>query len=172
MPDHEGEALGIGNDEPAAPHMRKILVAQETQRPGDMHPRQSHGIGDVDAALAGAPIKVNVRIRAPRCHPMSMETRGTVAAPDPITRGLTYWTSTQAPHGHRNEIAPGEAWFEAGPAPVLAWAPDDRVGYFSRVMILPRSLLGKSSLSYVNAEDADKPKLQRYTIFVDRFITI
>lgn len=74
--------------------------------------------------------------------------------------------------GHRTEIAPGEAWYEAGPAPVLAWAPDDRVGYFSRVMILPRKLLGKSSLSYVNPEDADKPKLQNYTVFIDRFITI
>jgi len=74
--------------------------------------------------------------------------------------------------GHRTEIAPGEAWYEAGPAPVLAWAPDDRVGHFSRVMILPRSLLGKSSLSYVNPEDADKPKLQNYTVFIDRFISI
>ena len=74
--------------------------------------------------------------------------------------------------GHRTEIAPGEAWYEAGPAPVLAWAPDDRVGHFSRVMILPRSLLDKSSLSYVNPEDAAKPKLQNYTVFIDRFITI
>ncbi len=74
--------------------------------------------------------------------------------------------------GHKTEIAPGEAWFEAGPSPVLAYAPDDRVGHFSRVMILPRSLLGKSSLSYVNPEDADKPKLQSYTVFIDRIIEI
>jgi len=74
--------------------------------------------------------------------------------------------------GHRTEIAPGEAWFEAGPSPVLAWAPEDRVGHFSRVMILPRSLLGKSSLSYVKPEDADKPKLQKYTVFIDRIIEI
>ena len=69
-------------------------------------------------------------------------------------------------------IRPGEAWFEAGPDPVLAWAPDDRVGHFSRVMILPRALQGISSLSYVNPEDADKPKLQKYTIFVDEFIEL
>jgi len=74
--------------------------------------------------------------------------------------------------GETKTIAPGEAWFEAGPDPVLAWAPDDRVGHFSRVMILPRSLKGKSSLSYVNAADADKPKLQKYTIFVDEFIEL
>ena len=69
-------------------------------------------------------------------------------------------------------IRPGEAWFEAGPDPVLAWAPDDRVGHFSRVMILPRALKGKSSLSYVDPNDADKPKLQKYTIFVDEFIEL
>lgn len=74
--------------------------------------------------------------------------------------------------GHKTEIVPGEAWYEAGPSPVLAYAPDDRVGHFSRVMILPRALLGKSSLSYVNPEDADKPKLQSYTVFIDRIIEI
>jgi carbon-monoxide dehydrogenase large subunit len=86
--------------EPGAPQLydnvkNNISVRQET-----VH-------GDIDGALANAAIKVSVRIRSPRCHPMSMEPRGTVAAPDPITRGLTYWTSTQAPHGHRNEIAAG-----------------------------------------------------------------
>jgi hypothetical protein len=74
--------------------------------------------------------------------------------------------------GHTHQIAPGEPWFEAGPDPVLAWAPDDRPGHFSRVMILPRALKGKSSISYVNPEDAEKPKLQRYTIFVDELIAI
>ena len=67
-------------------------------------------------------------------------------------------------------IAPGEAWFEAGPDPVHAWAPDDKPGCFSRVMILPRRLKGESSIRYANAEDADKPKLQKYTIFCDAFI--
>ncbi len=74
--------------------------------------------------------------------------------------------------GKTRTIAPGEAWFEAGPDPVLAWAPDDRIGHFSRVMILPRALKGKSSISYVSAEDADKPKLQKYTIFIDQFIEL
>ncbi len=67
-------------------------------------------------------------------------------------------------------IAPGEAWFEAGQDPVYAWAPDDKPGCFSRVMILPRRLKGQSSIRYVDAADADKPKLQKYTIFVDAFI--
>lgn len=74
--------------------------------------------------------------------------------------------------GHKTVIAPGEAWFEAGPDPVYAYAPDDKPGHFSRVMILPRRLEGKSSIRYVNADDADKPKLQKYTIFIDAFIDI
>ena len=74
--------------------------------------------------------------------------------------------------GNTHQIAAGEPWFEAGPIPVLAWAPDDKPGNFSRVMILPRALKGKSSISYVNNEDKDKPKRQKYTIFLDQFIEI
>ena len=35
-------------------------------------------------------------------------------------------------------------------------------------MILPATLVGKSSIRYVNAEDQSKPKTQSYTVFVDR----
>ncbi len=90
----------------------------------------------------------------------------------PGTRFLLQGGFTVETQGHKTSIAPGEAWFETGPDPVLAWAPDDRPGYFSRVMILPRALKGKSSIKYMKPEDADKPKLQRYTIFIDEFITL
>ena len=90
----------------------------------------------------------------------------------PGIRCLLKGAFTVETQGHKTHIDAGEAWFEAGPDPVLAYAPDDRPGNFSRVMILPRNLLGKSSISYVNIEDATKPKLQRYTIFIDEFITI
>ena len=90
----------------------------------------------------------------------------------PGIRCLLQGGFTVETEGQKKRIAPGGAWFESGPDPVLAYAPDDRPGNFSRVMILPRSLKGKSSISYVNPEDADKPKLQRYTIFIDEFITI
>ena len=73
-------------------------------------------------------------------------------------------------HGKTTAIAKHEAWFEAGPDAVYAWAPDDQPAAFARVMILPRALKGKSSIRYVNAEDSDKPKPQRYTIFLDEFI--
>jgi quercetin dioxygenase-like cupin family protein len=68
-----------------------------------------------------------------------------------------------ARHGYR----PLEAWFEAGPDPVYAAASATEPTAFARVMLLPRSLLGKSSISYVNPEDLAKPKSQRYQVFID-----
>ena len=61
-------------------------------------------------------------------------------------------------------------WFEAGPDPVFAQA-GDRPTRFVRVMILPRALIGKSSIQYVNDEDKEKPKAQQYRVFVDAPLT-
>jgi hypothetical protein len=68
--------------------------------------------------------------------------------------------------------APGGAWFEAGPTPVFAQAAQDRASRFIRVMILPAELKGRSSIAYVNAEDRDKPKSQRYKGYLDETITL
>ena len=70
-------------------------------------------------------------------------------------------------HGRSTSIGPGGAWFESGPQPVFAQAAADRPSRFIRVMILPRVLTGKSSLSLVNEEDKSKPRAQQYKIFVD-----
>lgn len=69
--------------------------------------------------------------------------------------------------GHSKSFGPGGAWFEAGPDPVFAQAANDRPSRFVRVMILPISYLGKSSITYVNQEDLDKPKAQVYKSYVD-----
>ena len=69
--------------------------------------------------------------------------------------------------GARHAYRPLEAWFEAGPDPVYAAASRAEPSAFVRVMVLPRSLLGKSSISYVNPEDLAKPKSQRYQVFID-----
>ncbi|HEX4553688.1 MAG TPA: hypothetical protein VH249_06865 [Xanthobacteraceae bacterium] len=69
-------------------------------------------------------------------------------------------------HGASTSYGPGGAWFESGPEPVFAQGAD-RPTRFVRVMILPRTLLGKSSISYVNEEDKTRPKSQQYKIFVD-----
>ena len=75
-------------------------------------------------------------------------------------------------NGKHHDIAPGGAWFEAGPDPVLALASKTEPTAFVRVMILPRELKGKSSIRYVKPEDADKPKMQTYRIFADEFIEL
>ena len=69
-------------------------------------------------------------------------------------------------HGRSASYGPGGAWFEAGPDPVFAQAAD-RASRFIRVMILPRGLLGRSSIRYVDPADADRPKSQTYKIYVD-----
>jgi hypothetical protein len=67
---------------------------------------------------------------------------------------------------HSTSYGPGCAWFESGPEPVFAEAAD-RPTRFIRVMILPRTYLGKSSVEYLNEEDKAKPKTQQYKIFAD-----
>jgi quercetin dioxygenase-like cupin family protein len=75
-------------------------------------------------------------------------------------------------NGEAHDIAPGGAWFEAGPDPVLALASKTERTAFARVMILPREIRGKSSIRYVRPEDADKPKTQTYRVFVDEPIDL
>lgn len=73
---------------------------------------------------------------------------------------------SKTPHGQ------GEAWFESGPEPVFAQADGDIPTRFIRAMILPLSLLGRSSISYVNEEDKDKPKSQSYRGYIDQPIEL
>jgi len=74
--------------------------------------------------------------------------------------------------GAVHRYTPLEPWFEAGPEPVYAKACPAMVTAFVRVMILPRELLGKSSITYVKPEDLDKPKNQKYQIFIDAPIAL
>ena len=73
-------------------------------------------------------------------------------------------------HGRSTSYGPGGAWFESGPEPVFAQVAD-RPTRFIRVMILPRALIGKSSIAYVNDEDRARPKSQQYEIYADAPIT-
>tara|TARA_R110002167_G_scaffold30661_1_gene101291 strand:+ start:631 stop:1302 length:672 start_codon:yes stop_codon:yes gene_type:complete len=67
--------------------------------------------------------------------------------------------------GQSSSYAPGGAWFEAGPEPVFAQADGQIASRFIRAMVLPRTLLGTSSIRYVNEEDKAKPKSQSYRVF-------
>ena len=70
-------------------------------------------------------------------------------------------------HARSTSYGPGGAWYESGPDAVFAQAASDKPSRFIRVMILPRALLGKSSIQYVNADDKAKPKTQSYKIYAD-----
>ena len=74
--------------------------------------------------------------------------------------------------GRSASYGPGGAWFESGPEPVFAQASMDVPSQFIRAMVLPRSLLGASSIRYVNDEDRDKPKSQTYRVISERPISL
>jgi hypothetical protein len=67
--------------------------------------------------------------------------------------------------GSSTSYGPGGAWFEGGPEPVFLQAVEDIPSRFIRAMVLPKTLLGKSSIHYVNEEDRAKPKSQSYRNF-------
>ena len=71
-----------------------------------------------------------------------------------------------------SSYCPGGAWFESGPKPVFAQASINVSSRFIRTMVLPRSLLGASSIRYVNDEDRDRPKSQSYRVFSEKPITL
>jgi len=74
--------------------------------------------------------------------------------------------------GASHPYRPGEAWFENGADPVFAAGSERETTAFIRVMILPRAIIGKSSIRYVDAADKDKPRLQRYQIYIDHPIEL
>lgn len=88
------------------------------------------------------------------------------------TRCLLFGGIRIETQGHTHHYGPLGAWFEAGPDPVYAAASATEPSAFARVMLLPRALLGKSSIAYVNPEDLAKPKSQRYQVFLDAPVTL
>ncbi|MEP7029971.1 MAG: hypothetical protein ABI830_03460, partial [Pseudolabrys sp.] len=70
-------------------------------------------------------------------------------------------------HSRSTSYGPGGAWYESGPDPVFAQACAATPSRFIRVMILPRALIGKSSIQYVNEDDKAKPKTQTYKSYAD-----
>jgi quercetin dioxygenase-like cupin family protein len=85
----------------------------------------------------------------------------------PGIRVLLFGSIRIESQGATHTYGPGEPWFESGPDPVHAWTHPTEPTAFVRCMVLPAELKGQRSLRYVRDEDADKPKLQEYRIFVD-----
>jgi|TARA_B110000444_G_scaffold165064_1_gene154214 hypothetical protein len=70
-------------------------------------------------------------------------------------------------HENSNKYQSGDAWFENGVEPVFAQAQKNSTTSFIRVMILPGEFIGKTSITYVNEEDLEKPKTQIYKGYFD-----
>jgi len=68
-------------------------------------------------------------------------------------------------------VRPGGAWFESGREPVVARAAQEPTS-FVRCSILPADIRGRSSILYVDPDDASRGKPRRYTVWVDEPITL
>ena len=90
----------------------------------------------------------------------------------PGTRCLKEGSIRIDTEGRSSSYSPGGSWFEAGPEPVFAQADEQIASRFIRAMVLPRSLMGTSSISYVNEEDKAKPKSQTYRVFDEAAIEL
>lgn len=127
-------------------------------------------------ALLAAPIELDPGdAHLLRCDRVDFPPGG-VARPHthagPGIRVLLHGTIRIEMGGTSVERGPGDAWFEPGPEPVLATTTSDGPSAFVRCLVLPRRLLGLSSIAYVHPEDAARPKDQRYTVFVDAPIAL
>src|SRR5256885_5205365 len=67
------------------------------------HTRFEHG--PVEQALAAADIRIAQTFRHGRCSSVPMESRGVMAAVDPVDGTLTVWASSQSPHLMRSGLA-------------------------------------------------------------------
>ena len=88
--------------------------------------------------------------------------------PGPGIRYLLFGQITIDSEGAQRTYGPDEPWFERGPDPVLATTSADEPTAFVRVMLLPAEWAGKRTIAYVDPADADKPKTQRATIFLEQ----
>jgi quercetin dioxygenase-like cupin family protein len=87
--------------------------------------------------------------------------------PGPGIRCLLFGRITIDSEGAEHTYGPGEPWFERGPDPVLATTHPDEPSAFARVLLLPAEWAGKRTISYVDPADAEKPKTQRPTVFLE-----
>jgi quercetin dioxygenase-like cupin family protein len=88
--------------------------------------------------------------------------------PGPGIRYLLFGSITIDSEGAEHTYGPGEPWFESGPEPVLATTSPTEPSAFARVLLLPVEYAGRRTIRYVDPADADKPKTQRATIFLEQ----
>jgi carbon-monoxide dehydrogenase large subunit len=102
--------------------------------------------GDIDAAFAQAARVVKQRMVSQRLAAVPMEGRAIVAVHDPVTEGLTIWTSTQVPHSVRAALAKRLRLPENA---IRVIAPDVGGGFGVKIEIYPEDVL-VAALAYAH----------------------
>ena len=124
-----------------------------------------------DGALLTASVDVAAGGWLMRCDRVDFPPGGVAyrhTHPGPGVRCLLQGSITVETAGETHTYGPFEAWFESGPEPVLATASPTEETAFVRVMLLPVEWAGQRTIKYVDPSDADKPKTQRATIFLEQ----
>ena len=137
------ERVAVGYDPLPAAISPEAATAPGAPRVNDTWPDNLVSVtasakGDPAVALAGAEVVVSARLAYPRVAGMPLETRGVLAAPDPIGGGLTVWTSTQVPFAVRSAIAPVVALPEER---VRVLVPDVGGGFGVKGHVYPEEIL-------------------------------
>ena len=131
------------------------LVYDEVK--GNLSVREATVHGDVDSALKSAAIRIKANIRSPRCHAVPIEGRGIVAQPDGVLGGLTFWTSTQAPHWNRNDVAKALGLSQSK---VRAIAPEVGGGFGAKIGTYPEEFVIAGAAMLLK-RPSSKPELTR-----------
>jgi quercetin dioxygenase-like cupin family protein len=170
----DGETVAL----PAAPRILYDVERNEARyEPGEgtvagpAHVLAFELVGAPSAgALLSAPVELDGEARLIRCDRVDFPPGGVAylhTHQGPGLRVLLHGTIRVDTAGSSHDYGPLQAWFEPGPEPVFAAASETEPTAFVRCMVLPARLRGQSSIRYVRDEDADKPKPQSYTVFVD-----
>lgn len=94
--------------------------------------------GDADKAFSEAKHTIKQRIRSQRVVPLPLEGRAVLVQPDPLTGGLTVWTSTQAPHWTRRDLA---AQLGMSESQIRVIAPEVGGGFGAKIGVYREDLL-------------------------------
>jgi CO/xanthine dehydrogenase Mo-binding subunit len=95
MPGGSGDTGGHGASGGQVPETRHNNIVNQTR----------YTRGDLAAGFAEAEMVIERTYTTPTVHQSSIETQGVIVQPDPLTGGLTIWTSTQSPFDVRTDVA-------------------------------------------------------------------
>ena len=126
--------------------------------------------GDGSGALLSASVELPSGDALLRCDRVDFPPGGVAyrhTHPGPGIRCLLFGSMCIDTGGRSTAYDPRQAWFESGPEPVHAVASEHEGSAFVRVMLLPAEWEGKRTITYLDPEDAAKPKLQRAQVYLE-----